>query len=224
MVRFLQKPGHGFFSGFQRRFNIRNKAGVNRYVILGQRFEKTFRTGLTDLRRKPSCQQADFAVSTLTQVCRCLYRAAVVVSGHTQQSVHIQMIIYQNHRDILLAEFLNGPYIDLAGKYDTIHVLFDVDVSIRQPHILTGSHKQAIIPASSFLHCGFQKWGVERVQNSRILLFMDDKCDVFRPLPHHRPRNCVRRIVQLLCGRVYLFTRFFADCLRGCIRSGDRRF
>ena len=224
MVRFPQKPGHGFFSGFQRRFNIRNKAGVNRYVILGQCFEKTFRTGLTDLRRKPSCQQADFTVSALTQVCRCLYRAAVVVSGHTQQSVQIQPVVHQNHWNVLLTEFFNGSCIGLASKYHAIHMLFDVDVSIRQPHILAGRYKQAVIPAGSFLHSSFQKRGVERIQNSRILLFMNDKRDVFRPLPHHRPRNCVRRIVQLLCGRVYLFTRFFADCLRGCIRSGDRRF
>ena len=94
MVRFPQELGHGFFSGFQRRFNIRDKAGVNRYIILGKSLKKTLRTGLTDLRGKPSCQQANFAVSTLTQVCGCLYRAAVVVSGYTQQSVHIQPVVH----------------------------------------------------------------------------------------------------------------------------------
>lgn len=59
------------------------------------------------------------------------------------------------------------------------------------------------------------------IQNSGILLFVDNKCNIFCLLPNHRPCDGIRRIVQLLRCRIYLFTRLLTDCFRRRICSGN---
>lgn len=110
---------------------------------------------------------------------------------------------------------------------DILCVLFAVvfisilNISIGQVDILTGRYEQAVIPSGSLLHGCFQHRRIKRIQNSGILLFVDNKCNIFCLLPNHRPCDGIRRIVQLLRCRIYLFTRLLTDCFRRRICSGN---
>ena len=213
--------GHGLLPRLQRRVNFQNVLGIYLQASPYQGIHIAFITGLVDLGRKPPGQEADFPVFLLIQVVYGAHRTFVMAGGDAQEVLHIQDVVQQHHGDVLLTEPVDNRLAGLAHEDDAVHLFFDIYLTIGKQHVLIGHHEHAVVPAGALPHDCLQNGGIERIQHSRRLLFVDNESDVLRLLPDHGPGDGVGGIIQAFCRGVYFEFSFLTHAVRLGIGAGN---
>lgn len=157
---------------------------------------------MVNLGRKTSLQQSDPSMALLNQMFSGTFCPMIVVNSDARQVFHLDQIIQHNNRNVLFAKAFDRTPVCLSGYDNAIHVFFYAHFSAGQTHMVICSNKKAIVPFHRFLHDRFQSRRIERIQNGRILIFVDHKRDIIRFLASHCPGDWIRRIIQLICRSV----------------------